>query len=375
MKMKTIATCVLASLIAMPVVSAIESNDFVASKQIESAQVAELYQVLLQKLEVPDSLIKEALKGNANATLFVEPRLYLEVAKNGEVIWRSNSIEIKAGTCVFELHNDDKEQPNTFSLFFKDGDRITTRVFIAESKSLIRAERGAMGAGAVAIGAGIGATITGVLTGGLGALGGAGIGAGIGALFAGAAQLVPVKGAVEIAHFEYSSTNALFSRKEESPRRRGINEDTSPLCYVTFQGKEASDYKLDSGDLEQQKDYIVRLKRVYFSLEDKGVASEGRYYAILTVEGGEVKVDLGTIPANVVVPIELSEYSLPVLKNRLGVTKLEIYQNRNWWPDSCMFSAYQGSSDGSTWLFMGKLTSGKSWVEVETLGVKKEDKK
>lgn len=371
--MKTIFICALATVIAMPIVNATMSNNTVVSQQISSTQVAELYRVVPQRLEVPGSLVKEA--SEANVTVFVKPSIYLEVEKNGTSIWRSNPMKITSGQNVFEFPNTYEGEPNTFSLFFKDGDRLMTRVFVADKESFVRAERAGLGAGAVAIGAGIGATITGILTGGLTAPAGAAIGAGIGALFGGAVQLAPVEGAVEIASFDYNSTDTLFSRKEESPRERGINKDMSPLCYMTFHGGIASNYKLNPGDLEQQKDYIVRLKRIYLSSEDKGVVSAGRYYAILTVDGGEVEVDLGTLPANVVVPIELTETKLPFLKNRCGVTKLEVYRNRKWLRDPRVFSAYEGVSDGSTWLFMGTLSSGKSWIEVETLGTKRGDKK
>lgn len=327
--------------------------------------VQELYQVRPVRIDIPFSILEDAAK--ANTKIWTESKLYIEVSKNGNGIWRSPKQDITKGQNSFSFSDN-----NRFSLLFKKGDAIDVRVFVADNEALVRAERAGVGAGGgAAVGAGIGATITGCLTGGFGAPVGALIGGAIGAVCGTAGALIPVDGAVEVANFNYDSLEAFFGTKNEESRVRRISGIRESVCVANFTGRLMSDFKKKPGELEQQKNYIVRFRKIYLSSSDEGVKS-GKYYLKIKAHDFEHKVNLGEVSRNEEVPIEMDEDKLLVLKNRLGESRLEIYRDIPYWSDKCVFSASQGASDGSTWLFMGCLSEDgkKSWIEVETLGEK-----
>lgn len=333
----------------------------------EDSAGSELYQVSPVRFEIPYSALEKAIASNTK--VWTSSKFYIEVYRYGKAIWRSEHQEITKGSNSFSFSDKD-----SFALIAKEEDNIEVKVFIADPESLVRAERAGVGAGGAAVvGAGIGGTITGLLSGGLGVPGGVAIGGAIGALCGGAtSQLIPVDGAIEVANFLYTSPSSLFKSKKEEARERGISGAKESVCLAVFRGSPMIDFKKKPGELKQQENYIVRFRKIYLSSADKGVET-GKYYLKVTSHDFEQKVDLGKIPQNVEYPIAIEEDKFLVLKNRIGETRLEIYRQIPCWPDKCVFSASQGASDGSTWLFMGRLYEDgkKSWIEAETLGENK----
>ena len=326
----------------------------------------ELYYAQLESLQVPRALLDGAIKARGPQAALVDSQIFVEVSRNGEMCWRSPGRPVDASGRQERFSFDEKDRLTSFALTWKSGDEIDIAVRVAESKALVRASTA--GGGAVAgmlAGAAVGAIGAGCCTGGLGAPAGALIGGGIG-LFGGAAiaQFVPVKGAREVVNFKTNAED--FGLNGELEKDVSSTDDIllSGKAKIKFKGYKRTD-KVESGKLQLQKKYLVRLRSVYLDGNEKKVKQGAKYYMELRTEGEDkpIKIDLGHLPAYTLTGRE----DFVVLKNIGGVSSCCIKRKITCWPDPTVFECKQGGTNGTSWVFMGKLANEVgSYVEFDT---------
>lgn len=126
-----------------------------------------------------------------------------------------------------------------------------------------------------------------------------------------------------------------------------------------------------SGELKMQRSYVVQLRSIFLSSENPELKDDAdpnaHYYAILRNGDKSEKIMLGRIPVDK--PWALPE-NLFVLRNQCGTTELEV-RREQLGPDPVIFSAKQYGGDGTSWLFMGKVsgedgTCAPSWIDCVT---------
>ena len=332
----------------------------------QGLDVPELYYFRLRRIELPSALLEKyatAWKHNAS--------IYVEVSQNGKFVWRSPFKDVAMKESVFLFDSNDEK--NAFALFLRKGDSIDAKLFAVQKERGATAAAGGVG-GAVA-GAAIGGLACGLLTGGFGAPAGAAIGAAIGGgVGAGAGALIPVvEGSVEISNFRYDSPDEFFSRKEEAPRihKGNVLGASTQETALTFSGGSGMQSAKASGELKMQRTYVVQLRSIFLSSENPKLKDDAdpnaQYYAILRNGDKSEEIMLGRLPVDK--PWALPE-NLFVVRNQCGTTELEV-RREQLGPDLVIFSAKQYGGDGTSWLFMGKVsgedgTRAPSWIDCVT---------
>lgn len=337
------------------------NNTFLMYEENENAN-AELFHVQLKDVVIPKELLKKAVEEKGRQAMLVDSKLYVEISRMGEVIWRSPYVDVdmEAGKETFKFAQDKPE--TSFALMWKPGDRIVVSVKVAEKAALVKASTTTAGgvAGALA-GAGIGAVGAAAFSGGLGAPAGALIGAAIG-LFGGAGigAVIPVEGARTVVSFAIPSDEFGLDGKLE---KRVFSADDIETVSVLLEGGQRQDAIAQNG-LELQKKYVVRLRSVSISSKAPKFEEGEEYYMLVSLFGEEkpLEIDLPPIPADTIVPLETTL----VLKNCGGESAVEIRRKRTG-RDPLVFKAIQGPTNGSSWIFIGKSEDDHgSFVEFDT---------
>lgn len=339
-----------------------ESPSSLSDTRDSQTDVPELYYLELKRVDLPGNLLSAYTK-EIDGIQWIDPRVYAEVYRNGEAIWRSAGAVASKGEISILFGNGE-----AFATFFKEGDSLDVKIFVATKgalDSLAKNATAGAGGGAV-VGAVIGGVVCGVLTGGFGAAGGAAIGAAVGGGVGGAAgALAPVAGAVEISEFHYDSPNQFFGTKAEKakvhPNSLGVGES---VTSVTFTGTKASGAMKSAGTLVPQQTYAVQLREIYIAPDTPKAKAGAKYYAIIKNGEDKQRVELGALPLGTRVALPENVISL---RNRGGDTSVKIYRDVNWGKDKKIFSAKQHGGNGTSWLFMGKVSRGNSWIEFGTM--------
>lgn len=335
----------------------------------QSAAPAELYHVQLKNVTVPRSLLLKVLNEKGSKAVLVDTRLYVEVSRNGTAIYRSPAlvVEKEGKQEQFNFPQDNRE--TSFALMWKPSDEVFISVKVAENKALVKASTaGAGGLAGAAAGAGIGAVGAGVCSGGLGAPAGALIGAAIGFFGGGAiGAAVPVAGAREVVSF--AATSNKFGLDGELEKDVGSSDDDVLIrgkASILLKGGQRQDSVVQNG-LQLQKKYVVRLRSVSISGKAPKFKENAEYYMLLSLFGEEKprKIDLPPIQSDIEVPMEI----FFVLKNVGGASSVEI-RRKSLGRDPLIFRASQGSTNGSSWVFIGKPSDDiGSFVEFETFPI------
>ena len=324
---------------------------------------AELFHVQLTKVEIPKELLKKALEEKGPQAMLVNSQLYVEISRNGGVIWRSPGVEVKNGVEKEEFMFEQDKTDTSFALMWKPGDRIVVSVKVAEKEAFVKAANASAGGAAGALaGAAIGAAGAAAFTGGLGAPAGALIGAAIG-FFGGAGigAVVPVEGARTVVSFVVPSDE--FGLNGELGKKIVFSAGNVGKASVSLEGRQRRDAVGQNG-LELQKKYVVRLRSVCLSSKSPKFKEGAEYYMIVSLDGEEkpLRIDLPRIPKDAIVPLE----DILVLKNCGGESAIEI-KRKNVVKDVLVFKAMQGATNGSSWIFIGKSSDDNgSFVEFDT---------
>lgn len=319
-----------------------------------------LYFVRPERMRIPRGVLSGAIAEKGVQASLVDSYLYLEVLRNEEVCWRTAGICVAKDDRQDEFLFDPTNQLSSFALQWRPGDVFSICVYVAEGEAFVRSSNaGAGGVAGMLTGAAVGGTTAGLLTGGLGAPGGALVGGVIGFLGgAGAAQIVPVKGARSIVRFEVD-------------RKKFINGDLKCRVVSRDDGRDLGEAKLQlnvremvnevcDGGLELQQKYLVRLTNVRLG---RGAVDGKPYYMEIKMEGEKnpIVLDLGRLNANVDNP----RGEFLILRNVGGSVNICIKRKIRCWPDPVVFEAVQGGIGGSGWIFMRTLADkGESGANV-----------
>lgn len=326
---------------------------------------AELFHVQLKEVEIPRKLLQKSLKDMERKAMLKDSQLYVEVSRRmGEVVWRSQPVDVgvktEEGIERFEFPTD--KSNTSFAFMWKPSDRINVSVKVAE-KSLIDATyTTAGGLSGAAAGAGIGAATAAAFTGGLGAPAGALIGGVIG-FFSGAGigAIIPIKGARTVVSFGIPSDEFGLNGKLEKNYR--FLADDVETASITFEGGQRKD-PVPQNELQLQKNYVVRLRGISISGKVPKFKDGAEYYMLVSLSGEEkpIRIDLPRLHADTFVPMETTLG----LMNRAGESSIEIWR-KSIGKDVQVFKAFQGETNGKSWVFIGKTTDKYgSYVEFDT---------
>lgn len=333
----------------------------------DSTANAELFHVQLKNVVIPKELLRAAVSEKGLQAALVDSKLYVEVSRMGETIFRYVIGTVKPNENKEEFAVPTNEVATSFALMWRPGDRIVVSVKVAETEAFVEATKTSAGgiAGALA-GAGIGAVGAGVCSGGLGAPAGALVGAAIGFFGgAGAGALVPVNGERTVISFVAPTDE--FGLNGTLEKSVSFSKDSVVKASILLEGGQRQD-SVAQGGLELQKKYIVRLRSVHLSSDAPKIQDNAAYYMLVSLYGEKkpLEIELPPLSANTTVPMEKTL----VLLNAGGESKVEI-RRKSIGPDALVFEAVQGPTNGSSWLFIGKAKSklkgdNKSFVEFDT---------
>ncbi len=340
--------------------------------------VSELCYVQMNSLKIPAEFLKKAVDSKSWQATFSDSVLYSRVLRNGTQVWQSPPKEIighNEQEFVFDNSFVDEKSKNSFSLLWKPQDRITWKIYIAESEAWKRASNAAVGGMAgVAAGAGIGAA-AGAITSGPFALFGVPVGAFVGGaigFFGGAAigSGFPVEGEREVISFNYDQSdvfNLLGKKKSETLKEGVLQEPVHAELFLSGKMLMENDRK-KTGELEPNEKYVVRIRSLYLDSKNSDVVNGKEYYLEINPTGNKkdlITIELGTLASNVVHPLEV----VMVLKNQGGDSSIRVCR-RKWGKDACVFTGTLYNTNGQSWFYLKPCTDDfGSRIEMETFDV------
>ncbi len=366
------------------VLGALCASGYVFAEKLESVEKqksSELCYVQVDSLKIPVDFLKKAVDSKSWQATFSDSVLYSRVFRNGTQVWQSPSKEIighNEQEFVFDNSFINEKSKNSFSLMWKPQDRITWKIYIAESDAWKRASNAAAGglAGAV-VGAGIGAAAGGIATAptGAGVVIGVPAGAFIGGVigfFGGAAvgSGFPVEGEREVISFNYDQSDSfnLSGKKKSNALEEGVLQNPVYAELLLSAKMLTTNDRKKTGELEPNEKYVVRIRSLYLNSKNSDVVNGKEYYLEINPTGNEkdlITIELGSLTPNVVHPLEIAM----VLKNQGGDSSIRVYRKK-FGKDACVFAETLYNTNGQSWLYLKPCADDfGSRIEMETFDV------
>lgn len=301
---------------------------------VHAEAASELHEVRLRNVVVPHKALAAVLEQGKKLQ---DAQLYVDVSRNGTLVWRSPARDVSQFGNQEKIVFPESQPDSLFFIPWTTGDDIFVQVMVAGKKAL----DGNPGVGAAIGGAvlAIGGAIAGFYMGGnnkalgatIGGVSGAAVGASAGY---GIANLPMVKGAREIASFTLPrDTFGLNGTRETTINKNDVLKGGT--VTAEWQGKKLQE-KLVPGQLEEQKQYVVRLRTIHLPSLWRPWNEE----YIMRVKGAKGKelyvFDMGKIPDGKDFPSE----RFFVLENTGDNITIE-FQIKDSWLDETLFKIRQ----------------------------------